>query len=60
VAVGGVALGGQNADEIVGGENALGCLEAIVAEEGVDALGDLIGVEDVGVLQERMVAEAED
>lgn len=48
---GGIALGIEDAAEVGGGEDTFGfSFQGVVAEEGVDALGDPIGVEDVGVL----------
>ncbi len=57
----GVAIGGENAIEIGGGEDAAsGGFELGVAEEAVDAAGDPVGVEDVGGLEDGVIAEVED
>ena len=59
MALGRVALGIEDATEVGGGENAFGGFEAVVAQEGVDAAGDPFGFEDVGVLQQGVVAEVQ-
>lgn len=56
-----VAIGVEDAIEIGGGEDAFGDgFEAIVAEELVDAVSDPVGVEDLGGLEDGVVAEVED
>ena len=60
MALSGIAFWIENAGEVVGGEDAFGFgFEGFIAEQSIDAFGYPVRFENVGILENGVIAEVE-